>query len=103
METSIKALEDSVHGRSVPPLETMTIRLFTYYRIANEAYEAYYRKRGVRGHVYEDPQDVPEELRMRPTTSGGSLWMWRPCTTLTVRRISCGLQRTTTVNWGFRD
>ena len=63
-ETAIKVLEDSVHGRSVPPLETMTIRLYcTYYRIANEAYEAYYRKRGASGRVYEDPQDVPEELR----------------------------------------
>lgn len=63
-ETAIKALEDSVHGRSVPPLETMTIRLYcTYYRIANEAYETYYRKRGASGRVYEDPQDVPEELR----------------------------------------
>ena len=63
-ETAIKALEDSVHGRSVPPLETMTIRLYcTYFRIANEAYEAYYRKRGASGRVYEDPQDVPEELR----------------------------------------
>ena len=63
-ETAIKALEDSVHGRSVPPLETMTIRRYcSYYRIANEAYEAYYRKRGACGRVYEDPQDVPEELR----------------------------------------
>ncbi len=62
--TAIKALEDSVHGRSVPPLETMTIWLYcTYYRIANEAYEAYYRNRGASGRVYEDPQDVPEELR----------------------------------------
>ena len=42
----------------------MTIRLYcTYYRIANEAYEAYYRKRGASERVYEDPQDVPEELR----------------------------------------
>ena len=63
-ETAIKALEDSMHGRSMPPLETMTIRLYcTYYRIANEAYEAYYRNRGACGRVYEDPQDVPEELR----------------------------------------
>ena len=63
-ETAIKALEDSVHGRSVPPLETMTIRQYcSYYRIANEAYEAYYRKRGASGRFYEDPQDVPEELR----------------------------------------
>lgn len=63
-ETGIKALEESVHGRSVPPLESMTIRLYcTYYRIANEAYEAYYRKRGASGRVYEDQQDVPEELR----------------------------------------
>ena len=63
-ETAIKALEDSAHGRSVPPLETMTIRRYcSYYHIANEAYEAYYRNRGVSGRVYEDPQDVPEELR----------------------------------------
>ncbi len=63
-ETAIKALEDSVHERSVPPLESMTIRRYcSYYRIANEAYEAYYRNRGASGRVYEDPQDVPEELR----------------------------------------
>ena len=63
-ETAIMALEDSVHGRSVPPLETMTIQQYcSYYRIANEAYEAYYRKRGASGRVYEDPQGVPEELR----------------------------------------
>lgn len=63
-ETAIKALEDSVHGRSVPPLETMTIRQYcSYYRIANEAYEAYHRKRGLRGRIHTDPQDVPEELR----------------------------------------
>ena len=63
-ETAIKALEDSVHGRSVPPLETMTIRLYcTYFRIANEVYEAYHRKRGFKERIYTDPQDVPEELR----------------------------------------
>ena len=63
-ETAIKALEDSVHGRSVPPLETMTIRRYcTYYRIANEVYEAYHRKRGLRGRIHTDPQDVPVELR----------------------------------------
>ena len=63
-ETAIKALEDSVHGRSVPLLETMTIRKYcTYFRIANEVYEAYHRKHGFRGHIHTDPQDVPEELR----------------------------------------
>ena len=42
----------------------MTIRLYcTYFRVANEAYEAYYRKRGFSGRIYADPQDVPEELR----------------------------------------
>ena len=57
-------MKDSVHGHSVPPLESMTIRLYcTYYRIANEAYEAYYRRRGAGERVYKDPQDVPEELR----------------------------------------
>lgn len=61
-ETAIKALEDSVHGHSAPLLETMTIRKYcTYYRIANEVYEAYYRKLSRR--IYTDPQDVPEELR----------------------------------------
>ena len=63
-ETAIKAMEDSVHGRSVPLLETMTIRKYcTYFRIANEVYEAYHRKHGFRGHIHTDPQDVPEELR----------------------------------------
>ena len=60
-ETAINALEDSVHGRSVPPLERMTIRLYcTYYRIAKRRY---YRERGASGRVYEDLQDVPETLR----------------------------------------
>ena len=63
-EAAIKALEDSVHGRSVPPLETMTIRRYcSYFRVANEAYEAYHRKRGFSGRICADPQDVPEELR----------------------------------------
>ena len=63
-ETAIKALEDSVHGLSAPLLETMTIRKYcAYFRIANEVYEAYHRKRGFRGRIHTDPQDVPEELR----------------------------------------
>lgn len=63
-ETAIKALDDSVHGLSAPLLETMTIRKYcTYFRIANEVYEAYNRKRGFRGRIHTDPQDVPEELR----------------------------------------
>ena len=63
-ETAIKALKDSVHGHSAPLLETMTIRKYcTYFRIANEVYEAYHWKRGFRGRTYTDPQDVPDELR----------------------------------------
>ena len=63
-ETAIKALEDSVHGLSAPLLETMTIRKYcAYFRIANEVYEAYHRKRGCKGCIYTDQQDVPEELR----------------------------------------
>ena len=63
-ETAIKALEDSVHGRSIPLLATMTIRKYcTYFRIANEVYEVYHRKRGLSGRIHTDPQDVPEELR----------------------------------------
>lgn len=63
-ETTIKALENSVHGHSAPLLETMTIRKYcTYFRIANEVYEAYHRKWGFRGRIYTDQQDVPEELR----------------------------------------
>ena len=62
-EMAIKALEESVHGHSAPLLETMTIRKYcTYYRIANEVHEAYHRKRGFRGRIHTDPQDVPEEL-----------------------------------------
>ena len=50
-----------MHGRSVPPLERMTIRLYcTYYRIAKRRYS---RERGASGRVYEDLQDVPETLR----------------------------------------
>ena len=63
-ETAIKVLEDSKHGHSAPLLETMTIQRYcTYFRIANEVYEAYHRKRGLRGRIHTDPQDVPEELR----------------------------------------
>jgi len=63
-ETAIKALKDSVHGHSAPLWETMTIRKYcTYFRIANEVYEAYHRKRGFKGRIYTNPQDVPEELR----------------------------------------
>lgn len=63
-ETAIKALEDSMHGHSAPLFETMTIRRYcTYYRIANEVYEAYHQKRELGGHIHTDPQDVPEELR----------------------------------------
>lgn len=63
-ETAIKALEDSMHGHSAPLFETMTIRRYcTYYRIANEVYEAYHQKRELGGHTHTDPQDVPEELR----------------------------------------
>lgn len=63
-ETAIKALEDSVHGRSVPLLGTMTIRKYcTYFHIANEVYENYHRKRGFMGRIHTDPQDVPDELR----------------------------------------
>ena len=63
-ETAIKVLKDSVHGHSAPLWETMTIRKYcTYFRIANEVYEAYHWKRGFRGRTYTDPQDVPDELR----------------------------------------
>lgn len=63
-ETAIKALEDSVKEHHASHLKTMTIRQYcTYYRIANEAYEAYYRKRGVGNHIYEEQPNVPEELR----------------------------------------
>lgn len=63
-ETAIKALEDSVEEYYASHLKTMTIRQYcTYYRIANEAYEAYYRKRGVGNRIYEEQPNVPEELR----------------------------------------
>lgn len=63
-EMAIKALEESVHWHSAPLWGIMTIRKYcTYYRIANKVYEAYHRKRGFRGRIYTDPQDVPEELR----------------------------------------
>jgi len=56
-------LEDSVHGRSVPPLERMTIRLYcTYYRIAKRRMRLT-TENGASGRVYEDLQNVPETLR----------------------------------------
>ena len=33
------------------------------YRIANEAYEAYYRKRSIGNRLYEEQPNIPEELR----------------------------------------
>ena len=63
-DMAIKALEDSVHGHSAPLFETMTIRKYcTYFRIANEVYEAFRWKRGFRRRIHTDPQDIPEELR----------------------------------------
>lgn len=42
----------------------MTIRQYCmYYRIANEVYETYYRKRGVGNRIYKEQPNVPEELR----------------------------------------
>ena len=62
-ETAIKALRTRCTG-ILPSFETMTIRKYcTYYRIANEVYEAYHRKLGFRGRIHTDQQDVPEELR----------------------------------------
>ena len=55
-DTAIKAWRTRCMG--------MTIRKYcTYFRIANEVYEAYHRKRGCKGRIYTDQQDVPEELR----------------------------------------
>ena len=63
-ETAIKALEDSVKEHYTTHLKTMTIRQYcTYYCIANEAYEAYYRKRGVGNRIYEEQPNVLEELQ----------------------------------------
>lgn len=57
-------MEESVKEHFAPHLKTMTIRQYcTYYRIANEAYEAYYRKRGVGNRIYEEQPNVPKELR----------------------------------------
>ena len=63
-ETAIRALEDLVKEHFRPHLKTMTIRQYCmYYRIANEVYEAYYRKRGVGNRIYKEQSNVPEELR----------------------------------------
>lgn len=63
-ETAIKALEDSAKEHSALHLKTMTIRQYcTYYRIANEAYEAYYRKRSIGNRLCEEQPNIPEELR----------------------------------------
>lgn len=49
-------------GRSVPPLKIMTTGC-TYYRIANEEYKHIIGDEGVGGRIYEDLQDILEELR----------------------------------------
>lgn len=102
-ETAIKALEDSVHGHSTPLWETMTIRkCCTYFRIANEAYEAYHRKCGFRGLIHTDPQNVPEELRDEVYYRWKMFMDVTDVYDLIVRMISCGSQLTITENWGFR-
>ena len=54
-EMTVKALEDSIQGRSLSPMETMTIRKYCkFYRIANEAYKAYHRKQGIGGRINKD-------------------------------------------------
>lgn len=59
---TVKALEDSIQGRSLSPMETMTIRKYCkFYRIANEAYKACHRKRGIGGHINKDSKrDFPK-------------------------------------------
>ena len=62
-ETSIKALEYSVNGRSVPPLETMTIRQYCkYFRIAHEVYESFYRNLPVSKYNQTEQTYGPNEL-----------------------------------------
>lgn len=54
-EMTVKALEDSIQGCSLSPIETMTIRKYCkFYRIANEAYKAYHKKRGICGRINKD-------------------------------------------------
>ena len=54
-EMTVKALEDSIQGCSFSPIETMTIRKYCkFYRIANEAYKAYHKKRGIGGRINKD-------------------------------------------------
>lgn len=63
-KTAIRALEDSVKEHSALHLKTMTIRQYcTYYRIANEAYEAYYRKQGVGNRICGEQPNTSEGLR----------------------------------------
>lgn len=54
-EMTVKALEDSIQGCSLSPIEIMTIRKFCkFYRIANEAYKVYHKKRGIGGRINKD-------------------------------------------------
>ena len=61
-EMTVKALENSIQGCSLSPIETMTIRKYCkFYRIANEAYKACHRKRGIGGHINKDSKrDFPK-------------------------------------------
>ena len=54
-EMTVKALGDSIQECSLSPIETMTIRKYCkFYRIANEAYKAYHKKRGIGGRINKD-------------------------------------------------
>ena len=54
-EMTVNALEDSIQGCSLSPIETMTIRKYCkFYRIANETYKAYHKKRGIGGRINKD-------------------------------------------------
>lgn len=62
-EMTVKALEDSIQGRSLSPMETMTIRKYCkFYRIANEAYKACHRKRGIGGHINKDSKGISQNV-----------------------------------------
>lgn len=101
-ETSIKALEDSVNGRSVPPLETMTIRQYCkYFRIAHEVYESFYRNLPVSKYNQTEQTYGPNELHGVAYYNRMKFAKLMSSTILIVRMISSGLPRIIMENWGF--
>lgn len=91
-----------MNGRSVPPLETMTIRQYCkYFRIAHEVYESFYRNLPVSKYNQTEQTYGPNELHDVAYYNRMKFAKLMSSTILIVRMISSGLPRIIMENWGF--